>query len=76
LELSGLHYNLRCKLCSIQINFEIVPPTALKKFITGRGNSKKDIMLKEVFKKFGADYNDDNLCDAYCLAKYAMNPEM
>lgn len=45
-----------------------IPPTALKKFITGKGNAPKDMMLKEVYKKYGKDYDNDNIADAYGLA--------
>lgn len=46
-----------------------VSPSTLKKFITGKGNVKKDMILKEVFKKWDEDFNDDNLADAYGLAR-------
>ena len=48
---------------------DIYPPGMIKKFITGKGNVKKDLMLLKVYKKFGIEFNDDNLCDAYCIAK-------
>jgi crossover junction endodeoxyribonuclease RuvC len=59
--------------------FIIVPPTSLKKWITGKGNAKKDLMLLAVYKKFGVDFTDDNLCDAYALAMYGfqfLNPSL
>ena len=46
-----------------------VSPQTLKKFITGRGNVQKDMILKEVFKKWGVDFDDDNLADSYGLAR-------
>ena len=45
-----------------------VQPTQLKKFVTGSGRGEKDIILKEVFKNFGFDTNDNNVADAYGLA--------
>jgi Holliday junction resolvasome RuvABC endonuclease subunit len=57
--------------------FIIVPPTVLKKFVTGKGNAKKDLMLLAIHKKFGEDFEDDNLADAYALARYGfqfLNP--
>lgn len=59
--------------------FIIVPPSQLKKFVTGKGNAKKDLMLLAVHKKYGEDFEDDNLCDAYVLARYGfqfLNPIM
>lgn len=49
----------------------IVQPQSLKKFTTGSGTVKKSMMAKEVFKRWGVDYNDDNLADAYALARLA-----
>jgi crossover junction endodeoxyribonuclease RuvC len=50
-----------------QLKIEIIPPTSLKKIITGKGSGKKEMMLKEVYKRYGIDFNDNNLCDAFCL---------
>jgi crossover junction endodeoxyribonuclease RuvC len=51
---------------------KIIPPTSLKKFVTGKGNAKKELMLKEVYKKWGVDFDDNNLADAYGLARHAL----
>lgn len=48
----------------------IVAPTALKKFITGKGNCKKDLILLNVFKNWGFDTDNDNIADAFGLAMY------
>jgi Holliday junction resolvasome RuvABC endonuclease subunit len=45
-----------------------VPPPFLKKAMTGKGNSTKDIMIKEAYKKYGIDINDNNDSDAFALA--------
>lgn len=45
-----------------------VPPTYLKKFITGKGNAPKNIVIKEVYKKYDVDVDDDNDSDAVALA--------
>ena len=47
----------------------IVPPTCLKKFITGKGTTGKDIMLLKTFKKYGVEFTDNNKCDAFGLAQ-------
>lgn len=49
----------------------IVPPTSLKKYVTGAGNAAKDNMLLGVFKKWGVEYRDNNSADAYGLARMA-----
>lgn len=48
----------------------IVPPTSLKKFVTGKGNAKKNEMLLGVFKQWGAEFSDDNQADAFALEKF------
>jgi len=30
-------------------------------------------MLLKTFKKWGVEFSDDNLCDAYCLARKLMH---
>jgi crossover junction endodeoxyribonuclease RuvC len=70
-QLAALHYAIRIYLREIHIPFKIIPPTSLKKFVTGKGNSKKSLMIKNVYKKFGYDTEDDNLADAYGLAMMA-----
>lgn len=47
----------------------IVPPTSLKKYVTGRGNGvQKNQMLLQVYKKWGVEFPDDNAADSYGLA--------
>jgi len=71
-QLSGLNYMLREYLYSRKIPFLIAVPTTLKKFITGSGKAKKDMMMLEVYKRYGVSLTDDNECDAYSLAKLGM----
>lgn len=49
-------------------DFFQIPPTSLKKFITGKGTAKKELMIKEVYKRYQFDTNDDNAADAFSLA--------
>lgn len=68
-QLSGLSYMVREMLMLSGIKFYIVQPTTLKKFITGKGNGAKDLMLLETYKRYGVSFSDDNECDAYGLAR-------
>ena len=68
-QLSGLNYLVRELLWSKDIPFVIVSPSTLKKFVTGKGNAKKDQMLLETYKRYNVSFEDDNLCDAFGLAK-------
>ena len=48
----------------------IVPPTSLKKYVTGKGQGiSKSQMLLHVYKKWGAEFTDDNAADSYALAR-------
>jgi crossover junction endodeoxyribonuclease RuvC len=59
---------LRYFLWQWEYTYKIIPPTTLKKFVTGKGNSKKDLMMLGVFKNWGFETSDDNVADAYALA--------
>lgn len=48
-----------------------VPPMTLKKYATGKGNSKKQEMLMQIYKRWGVEFNDDNAADAYSLSRVA-----
>jgi crossover junction endodeoxyribonuclease RuvC len=55
------------------IPFIVVQPTILKKFVTGKGNVHKDLILMNIYKKFKVDFtrfkgNANNIGDAFSLA--------
>jgi len=49
-EMGGI-YKLVMK--DLGLPFTMVAPTVLKKYVTGKGNCKKDLILKEVYKNMG-----------------------
>ena len=52
----------------------IVPPTSLKKYITGKGTGvKKNQILLSVYKKWGVEFLEDNAADSYGLARLVRN---
>ena len=52
----------------------IVPPTSLKKYVSGKGNGvSKSQMLLNVYKKWGVEFADDNAADSYGLAHLVSN---
>lgn len=71
-QIGAVHYLTRIFLYKNKINYKIISPSELKKFITGKGNAKKDLMLLNIYRKFGIAYEDDNLADAYSLARMAL----
>ena len=48
-----------------------IPPMTLKKYATGKGTSKKQEMLMQIYKRWQVEFNDDNAADAYALARLA-----
>jgi len=47
----------------------IVTPTQVKKFCLGKGAGAKDLMLKGVLQRWGADFSTSDEADAYTLAQ-------
>ena len=72
IQLCGLSYLMRAALFP---NFKvyIVPPSCLKKFITDKGNAQKDLILLEIFKRYKVSFDNNNLADAYGLARLGEN---
>ena len=52
------------------IQLIIIAPTLLKKYVCGKGNAKKEQMLLQCYKRYGKEFHNNNLCDAYCLHKF------
>jgi crossover junction endodeoxyribonuclease RuvC len=48
-----------------------IPPMTLKKYASGKGNSKKQEMLLQIYKRWNMEFSDDNAADAYGLARMA-----
>lgn len=52
-----------------------VAAATLKKFVTGKGRGKKHVILEGCYKRWGVGSetlgDDDNVIDAYCLARFA-----
>ena len=72
LQMGALHYMTRLFLHKKGKNYKIIAPGTLKKFVTGTGRAKKDLMLLKVYKKWGVEFDDHNLSDAYGLARMAL----
>jgi crossover junction endodeoxyribonuclease RuvC len=59
----------RLACVSLGIRMIEVPPPSLKKFITGIGKGDKNQILLHVYKKWGFEASNDNVADAYGLAR-------
>lgn len=53
------------------IEYRSYAPTAIKKFGTGKGNAKKNVMI-EAAKKFKSDVESDDEADAIILYQFAI----
>ncbi len=65
-ELGGI---IRWTLWGNGIPFVEVPPSSLKKYLTGKGNADKDLMLSTASRRFDRTLNND---EADALALWAM----
>ena len=68
---TALNYMIRERFIDWKIPLLIVPPKTLKKFCSGNGNAKKEDMKLAVFKRWHFEDKDDNIIDAYTLARLA-----
>ncbi len=76
-EIAGAAYSIRMELFTDGKPYFCVSPQALKKFIAGRGSTKKEKVPKEkiileVFKRWGVEAEDNNVADAIGLAYVGM----
>lgn len=66
-ELGGMWWAIAVRLAELQCPVIVLSPTALKKFATGKGNSKKSDMRVAWLQRSGVDVADDNQVDAAWL---------
>ena len=67
--LAALGTMVRYKLSKNGYSYVSAEPSKIKKFETGKGMAKKDVMLKYVFKNHSFDTNSNDIADA-CAAAY------
>lgn len=67
----GIGWILRAELLQAGFSYYEVPPTVVKKFATGKGNTKKEEMVLPIYKRWGFEHNSDNVRDAFVLAQIA-----
>ena len=64
LQLAGVGYFVRHALWRAGIKFKDITPNQGKKFLTGKHQCDKNLILKEVYKRYHFDVDDDNVADA------------
>lgn len=72
LQMGAIHFITRVLLFKRKVNFKVIAPKSLKKFVANNGNAKKELMLLKTYKRWGVEFTDNNLCDAYGLARLAL----
>jgi crossover junction endodeoxyribonuclease RuvC len=75
LQMGALNYFIRYWLKVHEIDYTVRTPNELKKFVTGKGNCKKDLILLKVFQKWDVEFTCDDLADAYGLARYILEED-
>lgn len=65
-ELGGI---IRVLLTESGVKWITVAPAQLKKFATGKGNTKKEHILQQVYKRWGVECKTSDEADAFVLAK-------
>lgn len=60
---------LRLRLMGEGFKVVEVPPSSLKKFVTGQGNANKIKVVAALVKRYGVEFENDNEYDAYGLAR-------
>lgn len=67
----GVGFALRFALIDAGFSFKKPTPSQLKKFATGKGNTKKDEMVLPIYRGWGFEHSSDNVRDAFVLAHIA-----
>lgn len=63
---------VKLNLYKLSIPYIIVAPMQLKKYVSGTGKAgKKELIILDVYKNFGEEIRDNNIADAYVLARIA-----
>jgi crossover junction endodeoxyribonuclease RuvC len=67
LSLAQLHGVIMYCLMKIDVPYLPIPPSEVKKYITGKGNAKKSLILKYVYKKYDIDVDSEDEADAIAV---------
>lgn len=71
-ERGGLHYVVQMALFDAGVPIALIPPTCRAKFISGKGNAGKDLVVQHACQRSGRIFDDNNACDAWILWCMAM----
>ena len=68
---AGFATHLQSTCAAAGIEHTTVHTSTLKKFATGKGSGKKDLMMAAYRSRWGKEPIDDNECDARWMLEYA-----
>jgi crossover junction endodeoxyribonuclease RuvC len=63
---------LRWTLWGARTQYIEVPPTTLKAYVAGAGNAPKEVMMREVFRRWNYEAVDNDDADAFGLAQFGL----
>lgn len=69
IQMGGIGWGIRIAMHVRGIEYIEAAPSQLKKFASGKGNTKKDELGIHVFKRWDFEHRSDNVRDAYVLAQ-------
>jgi crossover junction endodeoxyribonuclease RuvC len=67
LSIAQLHGVIMYFLIKKKIPYECIPPTQVKKYVTGKGNCKKSLILKSLYKYYGFDIDQEDMADSIAV---------
>jgi Holliday junction resolvasome RuvABC endonuclease subunit len=70
-DLGGIAEIIKLAFFKMRTPVIVVPPTQLKKFVTGDGGASKEKMVRSVLERYNYETRNDNIADAVGLAKFA-----
>lgn len=65
---------VKCILFDLGIKYIIATPQQNKKYVLGKApkeGSKKELIILDIYKKFGEEIRENNMADAYVLSRIA-----
>ena len=68
-EIAGLHRIVRLAMFRRETPYILVAPIQLKKFVTGVAKAEKSMVVREVWRRWGVEVEDDNQADAVGLVQ-------
>lgn len=68
-----VHGVVRWALIDAGVPYALITPATLKQYATGKGNADKTAMALAAYKRAGAEFGDDNQCDAWWLRQAGLH---